>query len=242
MNIRTLVIVGLPALAGAWNSAFGDEAAPIQETLTLAEVIRMGGWLMWALGGMSILGLALILFFLLTLRREQVLPRALLERLLPPLEAGDWPAARAACGRGRSAMASIARAALDYVERTERPRPELIKEIIESEGNRQASLIQQQTQYLLDIGVIAPMIGLLGTVMGMLRAFNSVALDLAKARPMLLAAGVSQALITTVAGLTVAIPALIAYAYFRGRSAQLIARLEGASADVLAHMADGVAS
>ena len=75
------------------------------------------------------------------------------------------------------------------------------------------------------------MIGLLGTVTGMLKAFNVVALDLAKAKPMLLAAGVSQALITTVAGLVIAIPAAMAYAYFRGRSAKLISSMEAVCAE-----------
>ena len=112
----------------------------------------------------------------------------------------------------------------------------LLRETMEGEGGRQATLMQNQTQYLLDIAIIAPMIGLLGTVMGMLRAFNSVALDIARARPLELAGGVSQALITTIAGLIVAIPAMIAYAYFRGRSSRLITELEGAAADLAAEM------
>jgi biopolymer transport protein ExbB len=81
------------------------------------------------------------------------------------------------------------------------------------------------------------MIGLLGTVMGMLRAFNVVALDLAKAKPMLLAAGVSQALVATVSGLIVAIPAMIAYSYFRGRTAKIVSSLESASADLVSVIA-----
>jgi biopolymer transport protein ExbB len=117
--------------------------------------------------------------------------------------------------------------------RSNKPDPGLLREIVEGEGGRQATIIQNQTMYLLDIAVIAPMVGLLGTVMGMLTAFNTVALDLAKAKPMLLAQGVSQALITTVAGLLVAIPAMMAYAYFRGRTSRLISDLEKQSADLL---------
>ena len=80
------------------------------------------------------------------------------------------------------------------------------------------------------------MVGLLGTVLGMLRAFNAVALDIAKAKPMILAAGVSQALVTTAAGLMVGIPAMIFYAWFRGRSARLIGLLETHTADLLTLM------
>ena len=73
-----------------------------------------------------------------------------------------------------------------------------------------------------------------GTVIGMLKAFNSVAFDLAKARPMELAGGVGQALITTIAGLIVAIPAMMAYSWFRGRVIKLTGLLEGAATDLLA--------
>ena len=107
---------------------------------------------------------------------------------------------------------------------------------MEGEGSRQASLMQNQIQYLQDIAVIAPMIGLLGTVLGMLEAFNAVALDIAKAKPMVLAAGVSKALITTAAGLMVGIPAMMAYAYFRGRVTRLLAELETVSAELLASL------
>jgi len=77
------------------------------------------------------------------------------------------------------------------------------------------------------------MVGLLGTVFGMLRAFSAVALDIAKARPMVLAGGVSQALVTTAFGLIVGIPAMVFYAYFRRRASNLVSHLEAASTDVL---------
>jgi biopolymer transport protein ExbB len=93
--------------------------------------------------------------------------------------------------------------------------------------------IQGQVQYLFDMAVLSPMVGLIGTVFGMIHAFHAVAMDLAKAKPMLLAAGVSEALVATAAGLLVGIPTMAFYAYFRGRSSNLISRLESASTDVL---------
>jgi biopolymer transport protein ExbB len=80
------------------------------------------------------------------------------------------------------------------------------------------------------------MMGLLGTVFGMMRAFNVVAFDLAKAKPMLLAAGVAEALITTAAGLIIGIPAMMFYAYFRGRTSKLVSDLEVASGQVMTSM------
>ena len=76
------------------------------------------------------------------------------------------------------------------------------------------------------ISTICPLLGLLGTVLGMIRAFNSIATVDAMGRPELLAAGISQALLTTAAGLTVAIPALIAYLFFIGRVDKLIIDIE----------------
>ncbi len=210
-------------------------AAPAAESnsMNLREIIETGGWLMYVLGAMSVAGVALVIYFLLVLRREQVLPRRFLENVRGLIREGRTVEASHACRSDSSALASILGAALDYVLRSNKPDPGLLREIVEGEGGRQATIIQNQTQYLLDIAVIAPMVGLLGTVMGMLTAFNAVALDLAKAKPMLLAQGVSQALITTVAGLLVAIPAMMAYAYFRGRTSRLISDLEKNSADLL---------
>ena len=210
-------------------------AAPAAESnsMNLREIIETGGWLMYVLGAMSVAGVALVIYFLLVLRREQVLPRRFLENVRGLIREGRTVEASHACRSDSSALASILGAALDYVLRSNKPDPGLLREIVEGEGGRQATIIQNQTQYLLDIAVIAPMVGLLGTVMGMLTAFNTVALDLAKAKPMLLAQGVSQALITTVAGLLVAIPAMMAYAYFRGRTSRLISDLEKNSADLL---------
>ena len=128
----------------------------------------------------------------------------------------------------------MAAAGLDFLKENPNAKPGMLKEIMESEGARQAGRMQNMIHYLLDLSAVAPMVGLLGTVIGMLKAFNSVAFDLAKARPMELAGGVAQALITTIAGLIVAIPAMMAYSWFRGRVIKLTGRLEEASTDLLA--------
>ena len=221
--------------AAAAATARAAEAAPaaVRETMTLAEMLRTGGWPMYALGVLSVAALAFVIYFAVVLRKEAVVPRDFLRDLRDAVLAGRREEARAMCERRSSALASIAGVALGYLRRTEAPDPGLLKEMIEGEGSRQASIIQNQTQYLMDIAVISPMVGLLGTVLGMLKAFNAVALDIAKAKPMVLAAGVSQALITTAAGLIVGIPAMACYAYFRGRGSKLIARLEASAAELL---------
>jgi biopolymer transport protein ExbB len=208
-------------------------AAAAEQTMTIRQIIQAGGWLMYVIGAMSVAGLAMVIYFLAVLREEQVIPSRFITAVRTLLSEGRLVEAHAASRANASSVAAVITAALDYVTRTGKPDPALLREIVEGEGTRQASIIQNQTQYPLDIGVIAPMCGLLGTVIGMLQAFNTVALDLAKAKPMLLAAGVTKALVTTVAGLVVAIPAMMAYAYFRGRVNKLISSLEASSADVL---------
>ncbi len=97
----------------------------------------------------------------------------------------------------------------------------------ESEGGRIADRLLSQAEWLADIAAIAPLVGLLGTVLGMFRAFGGIASDVsAGAKPMVLAQGVSQAIVTTIFGLAVAIPALLAYAFFRRRAQRRIAEIE----------------
>ncbi len=232
--------IGCVALwIGSAQAAEVAGGEPLAESMTLMEIIQTGGWIMYVLGLMSIVGLAFVVYFLVVLRPERVAPKSFVLDMRRLLATGEYDQARFLCRNQPSPAAAVALAALDYQERVSVADPGMLKEIIEGEGSRQAADIQQQTTYLLDVGVIAPMVGLLGTVLGMLTAFNAVALDLARARPIYLAAGVSQALVTTAAGLLVGIPAMIFYAYFRGRAGKLIARLEAVSADLLTELTTG---
>lgn len=221
----------LPAIALANDAGAADAGTRM---MTLQEILKAGGSLMYVLGALSVAALASILYLAATLRPGAVAPADLLHDLREMLGAGRREEARLACRRSRSALAAIGETALTWLQRNEGGDPAMLKEVIEGEGSRQAALLQNSTQYLHDIAVISPMVGLLGTVIGMLQAFNAVALDLARARPMTLAAGVAQALITTAAGLIVGIPAMAFYSYFRGRAAKLTAQLETAAADLLA--------
>lgn len=214
-------------------SALAQDPEAVAQSMTLGEIIETGGWLMYVLGAMSVAGLAMIIYFFMVLRAQRVCPKRFLDDLSAELGQRRLDRALDLCRREDHAAAAVALAGLEHMGSSRETEPILLKEIMEGEGSRQASLLQGQIQYLMDLGVISPMVGLLGTVMGMLRAFNAVALDIAKAKPMILAAGVSQALITTAAGLLVGIPAMIFYSYFRGRSSKLISNLEAASAGIL---------
>ena len=104
----------------------------------------------------------------------------------------------------------------------------------EAEGGRIADRMYGSVEWLADIAAIAPLVGLLGTVLGMFSAFGGIASDVAaNAKPVVLAQGVSQAIVTTIFGLVVAIPSLAAYAFFRRRTAKRVAELEEMADEVL---------
>ena len=99
----------------------------------------------------------------------------------------------------------------------------------EAEGRRIAARLYGAAEWLADLAAIAPLVGLLGTVLGMFQAFGGIAADVsAGAKPVVLAQGVSQAIVTTIFGLVVAIPCLVAQAFMRRRAAKRIAELEEA--------------
>ncbi|MDD2240184.1 MAG: MotA/TolQ/ExbB proton channel family protein [Kiritimatiellae bacterium] len=223
-------------LVASSASAEVEEVAPVADMLSTAEIMRMGGGLMYVLVALSVLGLALIVYYAMVLRTRNVAPPAQALRLRELLKERRYRDAREVCAQQPTALAAVAASGLDFLRENPSAQPGILKEVMESAGARQAGRIQNMIHYLLDLSAVAPMVGLLGTVIGMLKAFNSVAFDLAKARPMELAGGVGQALITTIAGLIVAIPAMMAYAWFRGRVIKLIGQMEGAATDLLAIM------
>ncbi|NLL82986.1 MAG: MotA/TolQ/ExbB proton channel family protein [Lentisphaerae bacterium] len=194
--------------------------------MSVGDAWNYGGWIMWVLAVGSIFGVALALYLLWTLRTNQIAPHQQLHALLGAIGNDDLAAVRRLCEERATPLALITLAALDHLRHSPNADPILLRADMEAAGARQAEAIQGQTQWLLDLSVIAPMLGLLGTVLGMLKAFGSVATDIASAKPVVLAAGVSQAIVTTIFGLLVAIPAMIAYAYFRRRASRQITTLE----------------
>jgi len=233
----TCGVFGLLSLVSSFAAAASAPAAGKEEyaaqTLSLADVLNKGGVMMYVLGLTSVVGVALVIYLSVTLRKEQIAPAAFRRDVLDKIKMGSFDDVRTACSYKPCPLSEIAMAAVDFVEANNAVDQNLLKDIIEGEGSRQAATIQGQTQYLLDVAVISPMIGLLGTVFGMVHAFGVVALDLAKAKPMLLAAGVAEALVNTAGGLIVGIPAMMFYAYFRNRSSRLVSHLESASTEIL---------
>ncbi len=204
---------------------------------TVWEIILSGGWVMIPLGGLSFIAVTLILVYLFTLRRSAAVTSHYKHTAETLLRKGDFAGLIAISNRHGEALARVVQRTLEFLQHNPRTNFRLLREIAETEGARRAAGFHQQITYLADVGSIAPMVGLFGTVVGMIQSFSVLAGDVAASRPMMLAEGVSVALITTAAGLLIGIPSLAFHAYFRGRVGTLISDLESASTDMLALIA-----
>ena len=195
--------------------------------ITLAQAWNYGGPLMWVLAGLSVIAGAVVLYLLFAQRRGALAPRALVSDVFSKLQAADHGEARRLCERRPCAFSSLVLAALDAVRTTPAGRKPEVAQAVETAGAHAAERLQASVDWLADIAAIAPLVGLLGTVLGMFQAFGGIASDLAaNARPVVLAQGVSQAIVTTVFGLVVSIPCLGFHAFLRRRTAKRIAGLE----------------
>lgn len=224
----------------AGTSVFAQDPTVVEavksgvSSMTFKEFYSQGGSLMHLLSALSILCIANVIYLFATLRVGVTVPRAVFNDVLDKARGGQFEEARKVCDYKPSPFSHIAMAALDYVKAVPDADPVMISTAMEGEGTRQVAKIQSRTQWLLDIAAIAPMVGLLGTVVGMLGAFRAVGSSTdALAKPVMLAEGVSLAIITTIAGLMVAIPAMAFYAWFRRTASKQAAHLENASSELL---------
>lgn len=207
--------------------------------IPIAKVIEDGGTVMKVLIAMAALATFMVIYYLLSLRLNVLLPPSFLVEAEDLAESGDVNALAAACAENGSPGACIVGAAARLLRDSPEADYTMLRDVIEDEGSRQSSRLWQRIQYLMDIAVVAPMVGLLGTVLGMMRAFVGLAEDFQSVQPIQLSAGVSQALVTTAAGMFVGIVTMILFAYFRGRVNGLVTKLEERCNHVLASLMRG---
>ena len=189
------------------------------------QLVSAGGVSGLAIIGLLVLlslgALALVIEHLATLRLSQLAPPALSQQIGKRLSEGDLPGAMALCSQRKCFLSSVVGAGL--VEAQEGwP---AVEKAMEDAADQQAARLLRRIDYLSVIGNLAPMLGLLGTVIGMILAFREVAATEGAATAAELAGGIYQALVTTVAGLLVAIPSLGAYAVLRNRVDAMLAEV-----------------
>ena len=204
-------------------SVFAEEE---KKMIPFSKVIQDGGWTMAALGVLSLFALFMVVYFFCTMRLNILFPQDFRAEAEGIASNKDIEALHLVCQGNKSAGAQI----IGSVVRVLRDNPaagySIIRDVMEDEGSRQASALWQKIQYLMDIAVTAPMVGLLGTVLGMIQAFVGLQQDFGAVKPIALASGVSKALVTTAGGLILGIVAMIFYSYFRGHVNILISQLE----------------
>jgi len=183
----------------------------------LTDIVKSGGPLMIPIGICSFILVVFVFERFISLRKGRIIPGPFTKRFLEQLREGELnqDVAVTLCDRNNSAMANVFKAG---VQKWGRPAVEVEQAVLD-EGERTSNRLRKYLRLINGVATVCPLLGLLGTVLGMIYAFDSIAAVSANvADPKaLIAAGISQALYTTAAGLTVAIPALIAYLSFSSR-------------------------
>lgn len=220
-------------------SMISASAAQPSGEANLLQVLISGGPVMLPLAALSILAVMLILVYLFSLRRRVVAGARYMQAAEALIRNKDYLGLLALSSRYSEAIASVMERSMHFLTQNPNASVAEAREIAQAEGVRLAGLWNQRISYLADIGSIAPMLGLFGTVLGMIKSFSVVASDIVASRPMMLADGVAEALVTTAAGLFIGIPVMAAYAFFRGRVQGMISDLEAASTILLAQLGAG---
>jgi len=198
--------------------------------MTLWQTLKAGGGVMVVIGFLSVLAVAIVIYDIRFLNVNRLAPRDFFKQVMSKLDSRDFGAAKELCAReNHTIIAKIVLAGLDR----KNPMDDTAREAMESTARIELTNLWQNINYLSDIVAVAPLLGLLGTVLGMIQAFHAVPLQSASVKTTLLAAGISKAMVTTASGLIVAIPALIAYSYFRGQVQQVTNMIEIYSTDII---------
>ncbi len=204
-----------------------DEAPDVVQELTLMMMIEQGGAILWTIMALGFVAfvLAVYLFFTVTSRRE--VPPSLAKRARSQVQAGELRGAYQMCLDRDELLAKVLAAGLKMAGHDRY----VVQDAMESEGERGATALWQRIAYLNNIATLAPLLGLLGTVWGMMQAFGAIALNDAQVKGLTMAYSVATAMITTAAGLVLAIPAMAVYFILRGRVTKIIADVEAQASE-----------
>jgi biopolymer transport protein ExbB len=229
IKISLLILLGFPGLALA--------ADPVSSDLwELLSIFEKGGVMMYPILFSSVLMLGIAIERLYNLRRKNVINSDFLINVRSQWDWKDIKKTLQLCNTFDNSLSRILKVGvlrvggkLDEIERA-----------IEGAGQHEASLMNSNLRVLGAVANITPMMGLLGTVLGMIKAFNVISLS-GTGSPGLVASGISEALITTAAGMAVGIPALALYHYFRGKIDRYVFEMEEISFQLIEELSyDGI--
>lgn len=195
-----------------------EEPAPERESF-LGMLVRANGWLFGPVFlAMSFVLVALLLINIMQIRRENFIPSAFVDDFEQKLTSKDYQGAYELARTDESFVAKVLAGGLSRLSRGYEEAVEGMQEV----GEEENMIVEHRLSYFALIASIGPMVGLLGTVWGMVATFQVIAQSTTQPKPAELADGISTALVTTLEGLIIAIPAMIAYSLLRNRAARYV--------------------
>jgi biopolymer transport protein ExbB len=203
--------------------------------MNLLDIFLKGGFIMWFILLSSVIGLAVSIDRFIMLRKAKINVPAFMVRIRGFIKKKDISGAISYCMQEKSPVANIVRKGLKKYKYGH----DRVKDAIENAGSQEISKLEKGLSVLASVAGVAPLLGFLGTVTGMIQAFMTIQ-DLAgAANPSDLAGGIWEALITTAFGLIIGIPAFALYNYFLSAVKKLVGEMETVANDVIDVIQDG---
>lgn len=221
-----------PAPAPAEGESTPGTITPPQETLL--DQLNKGGFIGWVIMALSPVALAFAIEHAVTLRRSKLCPPELVAELEEYFDQGQYEEALELCNVEHNLFTEVIGAGLSRIDQGF----ERMEEAMALAGERGAIHLQQKISWLALIANISPMLGLLGTVQGMVQAFGKIAY-MSVVQPRVLAGDINLALVTTLQGLLVAIPVMCIYQFFANRVATVIIETSQTVTDLMARFKQG---
>ena len=205
------------------SSGASRSGKPVLKHRTFIDSIKAGGYIGVIIILMSVVAVAFVIEHSITIRKERLMPEGVMNQLEDLIARGDLQTAVQYCEdpRNYSLATDVVLAGLERFQSSEFGFADY-KSAVEEAGEDFTARLYRKTDGLNVIGVIAPMLGLFGTVEGMMESFNIIASTEGAAQPYQLADSISKALVTTWLGLVVAIPSMVAFSYFRNKIDSLV--------------------
>lgn len=229
LNKSVLSLLAVGALFALFAApAHASDAAEMANMTFFEIVVAYGGWVGWVIVGVSVWTLAMIIEMFVSMRRDKMVPPELIDELEALLEEDEFQEALELCESQPNFVTNCLASALPRLNEGWGE----MKAAMEATAGVEGMKLQQKVGWLLFLSNLAPLLGLFGTVVGMIIAFKEIVALGAKVTPTDLAAGISAALITTFLGLVAGMPALFFYQFFRNRATRIIVDFGGVLEDM----------
>ena len=220
---RVMLVFGLLALP-----VVAQATAPESGESLLKLIFRAGGAIGYVVIGLSVVGLALIIEHAISVSRDKLAPPDVIDTIQSHLENNDVQGAYEFCEQNPNYLTNVMVAALPKVSHGFDSMEQAASDV----GEEEAIKLHAKISWLSLIGNIAPLLGLLGTVSGMLNAFQVIETQ-PNPNPAMLAKGIKEALVTTMLGLIVAVPVMVGFFFFRNRVVRIVLEITAIAEDML---------